>query len=83
MRYEQRFGKIGRNPIDCTSISSWREASGVAAVTFLSTNKTTVNLRGDQKLVVLGFFYSLVRPRPPLSLDCWLRSEYIVTTIYV
>jgi hypothetical protein len=60
MRFEQHFGKIERKMIDCISISYWREASGMAAATFLSTNKTTVNLRGDQNLVVLGFSYRLV-----------------------
>jgi len=38
MRYEQRFGKIGRNLIDRISISSWRNAPGAAAATFLSTH---------------------------------------------
>ena len=62
MRYEQRFGKIGRNPIDCTSISSWRESLGAAAATILSTNKTTVNMRGDQNHVVVGLSNRLVIP---------------------
>jgi hypothetical protein len=47
--------------IDRISISSWRESSGVAAATFLITHKTTVILREDQNLVVLGFSYRLVR----------------------
>jgi len=52
MRNEQQFGKIGRNPIDWTSISSWLESSGAAAAAYKSTNKTAVVLRGDQNLVV-------------------------------
>ena len=47
--------------IDCISISPWRESSGAAAATFLGTNKTMVILRGDQNLVVWGFFYRFVR----------------------
>jgi hypothetical protein len=49
--------------IDYISISSWSASSGAAAGTFLGTNKTTVILRGDQNLDVLGFFYRLVRPQ--------------------
>ena len=47
--------------IDCTAISSCSESSSAGAATFLSTNKTEVNLRKPRNLVVLSFFYRLVR----------------------
>jgi len=52
------------NLVDWSAISSWRESSGAAAVTFPSTNKITVVLQEHRNRVVLGFSYRLVRRRP-------------------
>jgi hypothetical protein len=60
MQYEERFGKMGRKPINCAAISFWRESWSVAAATILSIDKIAAVLGRAENLAVLGFPYKFV-----------------------